>query len=78
MQPADIIELLVDLKEEEELSRNAREKIEEMIYVLGEEIDLELRVDRVRSILDALEDQPNLPNYVRTQLWHITASLEML
>ena len=78
MQATDVIELLQDLKEEEDLSRGVQEKIDEMIYVLKENIDLELRVDRVRSILDALEEQPNLPNYVRTQLWHITASLEML
>ncbi len=78
MQATELIELLESLKEEEDLPRQVQLKVDEMIFVLGENIDLELRVDRVRSILDDLEEQPNLPNYVRTQLWHITASLEML
>lgn len=78
MQTTDIIELLKNLKEEEDVTRHTKEKIDEMIYVLEENIDLELRVDRVRSILDELEEQQGLPNYARTQLWHIAASLETL
>ncbi len=78
MQATDVIELLEELKEEEDLPRGVQEKIHEMIHVLEEDIDLELRIDRVRSILDDLEEQANLPNYLRTQLWHIAASLEML
>ncbi len=78
MQATDVVELLEELKEEEDLPRGVQEKIHEMIHVLEEDIDLELRIDRVRSILDDLEEQANLPNYLRTQLWHIAASLEML
>ena len=78
MQTTDITQLLETLKQEEELSAHVENKIDEMIYVLKEDIDIELRVDRTRSILDELEEQPGLPDYVRTQLWHITATLEML
>lgn len=77
MTPHDLVELLEDLKEEEELPRATQEKVSEIIFVLKEDIDLELRVDRVRSILDELEEH-QLPSHVRTQLWHVAAALEML
>lgn len=74
----DIIEILEDLREDEGVSRLLQERIDEMMYVLGEDIDIELRIDRVRSILDDLEDARNVPMHIRTQLWNVSASLEML
>ena len=73
-----VIEALEDLKDEEGVSKTVKDRIDEMISTLQDSIDLELRVDRVRSILDDMEQQNNIPNYVRTQLWNVAALLELV
>ena len=74
----DIIQSLEDIKEENGVSRSLIARLDEIKRVLSEDIDIELRIDRVRSILDDLESTNNIPNYIRTQLWNVAAMLEKL
>lgn len=73
-----LIESLEELSEEEGVSKLMQDKIATMIRTLQEDIELELRVDRIRSILEELDENNNIPNYIRTQLWNISAALELL
>ena len=73
-----ILEGVEQLREEDELSASAFARLEEIEGVLHEDIDVSLRVDRVRAILEDLDEDERVPNYVRTQLWSITALLELL
>ena len=43
-----------------------------------EEIDLSLRVERIRMILDELEELSSLDMTTRTQLWSVSALIEQL
>ncbi len=73
-----IRETLAELQDDDETPRTVRDRLQEMRTTLDEPIALELRVDRMRGILEDLDENPGLPNYVRTQLWNLSALLEML
>jgi uncharacterized protein (UPF0147 family) len=69
---------IAEMREEDGLSRQVLLQLDEIVTVLSEPIDLELRIDRARSLVDALDENPSLPPYIRTQLWSITSMLESL
>lgn len=73
-----ILSTVEDMREEDGVSRQLRERLDEIEHVLREDIALELRVDRVRSILDEVDGQMTVPNHIRTQLWSLSAALELL
>lgn len=74
---ADFIEELEDLLEEEN-SHKMEQSLKAMIHTLKEPIDFELRRDKVRSILDELDEDAHTPNYTRTKLWFLSSMLESL
>lgn len=74
----ELIEILEELIDEEDLHPKLQAELRLLIHVLNEPIDMNLRVDRCRSIIEDLDEKPDLDMFVRTQLWNITALLEQL
>lgn len=74
----EILEILAEIQQEEDIEKKLLSDIKLLSHVLHEPIDMNLRVDRCRKILEDLDEDPALDMYVRTQLWNISALLEQL
>lgn len=77
-QKQQIIEILEDIEEDTSVSRNIKEKVSEMKNDLSKakDDDLSLVVNKILSDLEELSNDVNVPDFVRTQLWHLSSMLE--
>ncbi len=74
----EIITSLEVLQQSEQLSEQTTRAVQEIISVLQEDIDVELRVDKIQEILASLDQSQNLSMQVRTQLWAVNSMLKLL
>jgi uncharacterized protein (UPF0147 family) len=72
----EIVEVLTELKEDNTVPKNVKEKIKVVMDVLKEDDDLKLKVNKVLHELDDIADDPNLQPYTRTQIWNVVSMLE--
>ena len=74
-----LIEELVSITEDQTIPRNVRQKIQEAILSLqNEEVEECLRANKALQELEDLSENPNIPSYVRPQLWNIVSQLETI
>ena len=81
MQDIDInpvIEILEELKTDNSVPRNVKEKIENTIKALKDKSELKLRINKALHELDDIADDVNLQAYTRTQIWNVVSLLEKL
>lgn len=71
-----IIDALKELLEDSEFPKNIKIKIDEMIEILGDNVDFSLRVHKVLQQLEDVVDDKNLPAFSRTQIYNIISTLE--
>lgn len=75
----EITNILVQIKEDDTVPRNVRDKINFAILALNEEhTELDVRINKSLQELDEISDDPNLPIYARTQLWNVVSLLESI
>ncbi len=75
----DLIEELEMISEDHSIPRNMRLKIQEAIVSLqNEEVEECLRANKALQELEDVSDNPNIPSYVRPQLWNIVSQLETI
>ncbi len=72
----DILEILSEINSDETIPKNTRTKIQTTICVLQNCKNVEITIDKTIQELDNLVEDPNLPIYVKTQLWNIVSILE--
>ncbi|HIH15135.1 MAG TPA: hypothetical protein HA360_04485 [Nanoarchaeota archaeon] len=73
----ELIEELRAIIEDDTIPKNVKLKIESAIAALSEEsIEESLRANKALQELDDLSDDPNIPSYIRPQLWNILSQLE--
>lgn len=73
----ELIEELRMIIEDDTIPKNVKLKIESAIAALQEEsIEESLRANKALQELDDLSDDPNIPSYIRPQLWNIVSQLE--
>ena len=73
----ELIEELIMILEDESIPKNVKTKIESAISALREEsIEESIRANKALQELDDLSDDPNIPSYIRPQLWNIVSQLE--
>ena len=75
-----VIQILEELEEDITVSRNIKEKIREMRVSLqsSDGDSMSLTVNRILSDLEDLSNDVNIPDFVRTQFWHLTSILETI
>ena len=73
---SDILEYLDELKEDNTVSKNVREKINQILSILNEDKDISLRINKAMQNLDDISEDISLPSYTRTQIWNIVRMLE--
>lgn len=74
----DINNSLIDLREDNSLPRNIKEKIEEIITILNTSTDSSIKVNKALDILEDVADDTNIEPYTRTQVWNVASLLEKL
>lgn len=73
----DIIGNLEDVEKDNSVPKNVREKVKSSIVALREEnLELAIKINKALQELDDLSDDPNIPNYTRTQIWNAVSLLE--
>jgi len=76
---SEICEILLQIELDETLPKNAREKLKGTISIINEnEKNIDVKRDVIMQQLDDIIDDPNLPNYVRTQIWNVVSILESM
>ena len=74
----EVFEYLKELKDDNTISKNVREKISQIMNVLNESSELSLRINKVMQNLDEISEDVSLPSYTRTQIWNIVTMLESI
>jgi uncharacterized protein (UPF0147 family) len=74
----ELLEILEELSEDQDLHPKIIADAKLLIHVLNEPIDMNLRVDRCRNIVEDLDKKPDLDMTIRMQLWNVTSLLEQL
>lgn len=74
----EIIETLKELKDDKNVPRNVKTKIEQTIHVLDEQSEQSIKINKALHYLDEIGDDSNLQPYSRTQIWNIVSLLEKI
>lgn len=75
----DSLETLTQIVESGTTPKTIKKSIMELITELnGTEYSLSVRAANAISMLDDVTQDPNMPSYVRTQLWQAVSKLESI
>jgi len=74
----NIVEYLDEMKNDSTVPRNVKSKMDEVILILNDELDLSMRIDKAVHIFDKLNDDVNIDSFTRTQLWNVVSLIEAL
>ena len=72
----EILEYLEELREDNTISKNIREKISNIINILNEKSDTSLKINKAMQSLDEISEDMAIHSYTRTQIWNIVSLLE--
>ena len=73
----ELIEELTLILEDESIPKNIKLKLESAIAALEENtVEESIRANKALQELDDLSNDPNIPSYIRPQLWNIVSQLE--
>lgn len=75
-QLADAVEALEELRDDNTVPKNIKQKIDLIISTLNEDAELSIIVNKALNELDEISDNNNIQPYTRTQLWNIVSILE--
>lgn len=73
-----IIESLQQIEEDSTVPKNVRSKVKNTKTILEENQEIAVKINRSLQELDELSDNPNIPQYIRTQIWSIVSKLESI
>ncbi len=75
----DIIDILSQIEKDFTVPKNVRIKVKNAYAALSENgTSVGVRVDKSLQELDDISDDPNVPSYVRTQIWNVVSMLETI
>jgi len=75
----ELIQELLTILEDTAIPKNVRQKIESAIAMLQEKgIEESIRANKALQELDDLSNNPNIPSYIRPQLWNVVSQLETI
>ncbi len=73
----ELIEELLMILEDDSIPKNVKIKIESAISTLQlDSVEQSIRANKALQELEDLSDDPNIPSYIRPQLWNIVSQLE--
>lgn len=76
---SDLIEHLMQIEGDDFIPKNIRLSLRQAINALNEQdIDPRIKANKALQELDDISNDPNLPSYVRPQIWNVVSLLESL
>ena len=74
-----LIEELTMILDDKAIPKNIRAKMNEAILTLQDtEKERSIRANKALQELDDISDDPNIPSYIRPQIWNIVSQLEAI
>lgn len=75
----EVIEILELISSDSSVPKNVKQKIQEMDIMLKTDgQDMALSINKILQKLDDLNDENNLPEHIRTQIWNMASLLESI
>jgi len=74
----EILEIIQQIKQDPMTPRSLKEATDEIIAILKEDSPIDLRAKKCLDLLEEMGEDPNLPVYVRSQLWSLVSLFESL
>ena len=78
MDIKQIINLIQELSAERGVPNNIRGSLQEAVDILKDDKSEQERISSVISILDESSNDPNLSPHIRTRMWNLVSSLEVM
>ncbi|MEM2115588.1 MAG: UPF0147 family protein [Candidatus Woesearchaeota archaeon] len=79
MKPSEIIDFIDFLLTDSGTQTTVRETLREIKKILGEKgKDIGIQADKCITLLEELDEDPNIEPYTRTNLWNLVSMLEKL
>jgi uncharacterized protein len=77
---ANAISTLDMISKNNDIQRNIRKMVKDVLIVLKEEKDgsLSIRAANAISMLDTITQNPQMQSHIRTMLWQVVSSLERI
>lgn len=72
----EAVSLLTELKDDVNVPKNIKIRIESIISVLKGDTDASIKINKALNELEEVADDANLQPYSRTQVWNIVSLLE--
>ena len=77
MDITEVVQLLNQIEEDLAVPKNVRSRICSMKIMFEKgNGDIRIKIDRSLQELDEISDDPNIPSFIRTQIWNIVSLLE--
>lgn len=77
MNITEVVQLLNQIEEDLSVPRNVRSRICSMKIMFEKDNgDIRIKIDKSLQELDEISDDPNIPGFIRTQIWNIVSLLE--
>ncbi|RME78004.1 hypothetical protein D6774_02565 [Candidatus Woesearchaeota archaeon] len=73
-----VIDALLDIQEDEGVPKSVISKIDELLNLLESDEDEQIIINKVLFELDELGNNSNIPQHIRTQLFHVVSMLEAI
>lgn len=71
------VEALSELEQDSSMPKNVKLKLQTAIFVLKEDgKDLKIKANKALQELEEVSDDPNMPSYLKPQIWNIVSLLE--
>ena len=75
----EVMDMLSQIEEDSTVPKNVRFRVKSAILALNQEgKSLPVKIDASIQELDECSDDPNIPSYVRAQIWDIVSRLESI
>ena len=74
----NIGQALSELKDDVTVPKNVRLKIEKIMEMLNEKIEMQIKISKALHELEGIADDTNLKSYTRAQIWNVISVLEKI
>lgn len=72
-----LVETLSQIEQDDSVPKNVRLKLQNAMTALkSAEKDNKIKANRALQELDDVSDDPNMPSYIRPQIWNVVSMLE--
>ncbi len=71
-----LVEALSQLEQDSSMPKNIKAKLQSAIAMLKDDGDMKIKANKVLQELEEASDDPNMPSYIRPQIWNIVSLLE--